>query len=442
MTTPVFRHWAKSERGQTAILFSLILLPFLALIGLSIDATRQIAMKAHAQVAVDSAALAAARVYKDSFVHTEVRSAATETFSANIETGFADATCTLESTQIDDATLTITIDAKCSLPTLFGIDLVGKSEAEVLGTSTATAVHRVADVALMFDLSGSMNAAELADLKAAGKRAAEIIIGSQSGVTGRVSVIGFAGGLNAGDFGNLAAGRASLDDPELDGSDRVCVTERMGTNAFTDADPTTDPVGAPTTIFQTIASPEVDRPSAPFCPYSSIHPLDEDLNAVKAQIDALERHSSGFGWGTAGHLGIAWSWYTLSPNWNSVWTDTAYGGAAKFEAGPYGDPNQPKVAILMSDGIFTHGFNLGFHDRDQLIETSNVTDAAYELCEGMRDAGITIYAIIYGPTIALNAMFETCAGDPDNVFSATDSADLVNVYQNLASRYLGVSLTD
>ena len=442
MNTPVFRHWAKSERGQTAILFSLILLPFLALIGFSIDATRQIAMKAHAQVAVDSAALAAARVYKDSFVHTEVRSAATDTFSANIETGFADATCTLESTQIDDATLTITIDAKCSLPTVFGIDLVGKSEAEVLVTSTASAVHRVADVALMFDLSGSMNASELADLKAAGKRAAEIIIGSQSGVTGRVSVVGFAGGLNAGDFGNLAAGRASLDDPELDGDDRVCVTERMGTNAFTDADPTTDPVGAPTTMFDVVASPEIDTRSAIFCPNSPIHPLDDDLNTVKAQIDALERHPSGGGRGTAGHLGIAWSWYTLSPNWNSVWTDTAYGGAAKFEVGPYGDPNQAKVAILMSDGIFTHGFNEGFYDPDQLTQTSNVTDAAYELCEGMRDAGITIYAVIYGPTIALNAMFETCAGDPDNVFSATDSAELVNVYQSLASKYLGVSLTE
>lgn len=442
MNTPVFRHWAKSERGQVVVLFSLILLPFLALIGFSIDATRQIAMKAHAQVAVDSAALAAARVYKDSFVHSEVLSTASDSFSANIETSFADASCNLESTQIDDSTLTITLDAKCSLPTLFGVDLVGKNETEVLVTSTATAVHRVADVALMFDLSGSMNAAELADLKAAGKRAAEIIIGSQSGVTGRVSVVGFAGGLNAGNFGNLASGRASLDDPEIDGDDRVCVTERTGTSAFTDADPTTDPVGAPTTIFDIAASPEIDSQSALYCPYSSIHPLDDDLNTVKAQIDALQRHYGGIGGGTAGHLGVAWSWYTLSPNWNSVWMDTAYGGAAKFEAGPYGDPNQIKVAILMSDGIFTHGFNEGFYDPDQLTETSNVTDAALELCEGMRDAGITIYAVVYGPTIALNSMFENCAGDPDNVVSATDSGELVNVYQSLASRYLGVSLTE
>ena len=442
MTTPVFRHWAKSERGQTAILFSLILLPFLALIGFSIDATRQIAMKAHAQVAVDSAALAAARVYKDTFVHTEVQSAATDTFSANIETGFADATCNLESTQIDDTTLTIKIDAKCSLPTVFGIDFVGKSETEVLVTSTAAAVHRVADVALMFDLSGSMNTSELADLKAAGKRAAEIIIGSQSGVTGRVSVVGFAGGLNAGDFGNLASGRASLHDPELDGDDRVCVTERMGANAFTDADPITDPVGAPTTVFQVIASPEIDRTSSPFCPISSIRPLDDDLNTVKAQIDALERHPSGVGRGTAGHLGVAWSWYTLSPNWNSVWTDSAYGGAARFEAGPYGDPNRIKVAVLMSDGIFTDGFNHGFHDPDQIVEANNVTAAAYELCDGMRDAGITLYGVIYGPTLGLQTMFETCVGDPENVLSATDSGDLVNVYQSLASKYLGVSLTE
>ena len=47
---------------------------------------------------------------------------------------------------------------------------------------------------------------------------------------------------------------------------------------------------------------------------SEVMPLTSDVDALKAKINGLS--ASG---GTAGHLGTAWAWYTLSPNWASLW---------------------------------------------------------------------------------------------------------------------------
>ena len=61
--------------------------------------------------------------------------------------------------------------------------------------------------------------------------------------------------------------------------------------------------------------------------------------------------------GTAGHLGTAWAWYTLSPNWNTLWP-TANQAAPKETAG------LKKYAILMTDGEYnteydTNGVKVG-----------------------------------------------------------------------------------
>ena len=46
---------------------------------------------------------------------------------------------------------------------------------------------------------------------------------------------------------------------------------------------------------------------------NSIQPLTNDTAMLKRRIDKLQTGGS-----TAGHLGTAWAWYLLSPNWNTV----------------------------------------------------------------------------------------------------------------------------
>ncbi|MEL7541846.1 MAG: pilus assembly protein TadG-related protein [Pseudomonadota bacterium] len=435
------RQWAKDARGHAAIVFALIALPILLASGMTIDLSRQVNLKKHAQDAVDAAALAGARSFKDSFVLADARAAAIAAFDANELTMHGDATCTLNEPVFDRASFSAAVSANCTVPTLFGIGISGQSEVAANVSSTAAAIHRTADVAMMFDLSDSMDSGELVSLKAAGKRAAELIIGLQPGATGRVAVIPFAGGVNAGDFGNAATGRLSGNDDEVDDVERVCVTERAGADAYTDADPTSSPVGGVITQADMIASTEHDILSAAQCPDSPITPLDSNLSDVKTAIDNMSRSSGIVGGTTAGHLGIAWSWYTISPNWNSVWEDSDFGGDSSHGAKPYGDPNILKVAILMTDGTFTQAFAIGVADTDNATKLANIETAAENLCDGMRAEGITIYAIAYDATSEAEALLRYCAGgSSDHYFETNDDDDLENIYEQIAGKYLNVGI--
>lgn len=452
MNYATLRPWVNGIGGSTAITFALMALPIFAIFGFAIDASRQVTIKNHAQVAVDAAALAGARMLISSFDTSEAEAQAETSFAGNIATAHGDAACNISTITADADDLTVRVEASCAIPTLFGVGISGKSEATITVASQAAVVPDIADAAMMFDVSSSMGTAELAFLKAAGKRAAQIVIGTQSGVRGRVSIVPFASGVNAGDFGNLASGRLPNADPEGDDGfgfgrgvrrDRVCVTERLGPESFSDASPTVGQlIGPPTTLRDAAANPDFIKESRRGCPNSPVHPLDSDLVQVNAAIDALERSPSRAGGNTAGHMGIAWSWYTISPNWSSVWTASAYGGDSRHEPHPYGDPSIKKIAILMTDGVFQHGFNASFADYDDVQQVVKSVAAAEAFCANMRTAGITIYAIGYDLIPTGKTLLRNCAADPNNVFFTENAGELEGIYEDIAQRYLGVRLTD
>ncbi len=449
MTYFIFRPWVKSISGNVGIMFALIALPMFTVFGFAIDASRQVSAKKHAQHAADAAALAGARTFRSSFDETEAITRASETFDANVSTAYGDVDCTISSLTASAIDLTVSVEASCDIPTLFGIGVSGESEVSTTVVSKAIAWHTIADVAMMFDVSGSMDATELGHLKTAGKRAAQIIIGTQPGVRGRVSVVPFAGGVNAGDFGNLASNRASDTDSEADDYftgpqiKRVCVTERTGPEKYTDASPVAGQyVGPPTTPLDVAGNPIYINPSRYGCPNSPLHPLESELATVEAAIDALQRSPTSVGSNTAGHMGILWSWYTLSPNWSSVWTAAGYGGNARHDPHPYGDPGIAKIAILMTDGLFQHGFNDGFGNSDDVTETTQVVAAAEAICAEMLASGVTIYAIGYAVTSPAETMQTNCAGDPNRVFTTDDASELPDIYHKIAGQYLGVGLIE
>ena len=69
-------------------------------------------------------------------------------------------------------------------------------------------------------------------------------------------------------------------------------------------------------------------------------PLTNDKTALLNKIKNLTAAGS-----TAGHLGTAWAWYTLSPNWNTLWP-------AANRAAAHGTAGLKKYAILMTDGEY------------------------------------------------------------------------------------------
>src|SRR5262249_54472656 len=109
-----------------------------------------------------------------------------------------------------------------------------------------------------------------------------------------------------------------------------CATERKGSQQFTDAIPDTAMVSRDYRLA--------------FCPDAALKPLSSDSNALKATINAFKADGS-----TAGHIGIQWSWYMLSPKWADVLPKSAQPAA-------YNSKKVAKFAVLMTDGEFNTAF--------------------------------------------------------------------------------------
>jgi len=120
-----------------------------------------------------------------------------------------------------------------------------------------------------------------------------------------------------------------------------CVSERTGSNAYTDAAP-----GSSARVGFAYAGT-----SGNTCPDASIIPLSSNKSAITSAINDLEVVGS-----TAGQVGTAWGWYTVSPNFNSLWPDSA--------AGAYGQSNLLKAVIIMTDGEFNTPYCSGVIARD------------------------------------------------------------------------------
>ena len=73
-------------------------------------------------------------------------------------------------------------------------------------------------------------------------------------------------------------------------------------------------------------------------------PLTTDTATLNARIAALQAASS-----TAGHIGTAWGWYMLSPNFGYLWP-------ARASLRHYGTPSTMKIMVLMTDGAFNTSY--------------------------------------------------------------------------------------
>ncbi len=157
-----------------------------------------------------------------------------------------------------------------------------------------------------------------------------------------------------------------------------CVSERTGDEAYTDASPSSAPVGM---IYDNDGG-DGD------CPNRALVPLTSNKTTLTTTITNLST-----GGGTAGHIGIAWGWYTLSPNFNEMWPTSTNNAAA------YGTPQVLKVAVIMTDGEFNRAYCNGVPSQDyggQIncdATNGDPFDQAEALCDAMKAAGITIYTV-------------------------------------------------
>jgi hypothetical protein len=207
----------------------------------------------------------------------------------------------------------------------------------------------------------------------------------------------------------------------------TCVSERTGSEAFTD-----------TSYATALVGPVYPPTSENHCVGTSIQPLSSDKTALKATIASLTADGS-----TAGHIGLAWGWYMVSPNWANLFP-------ASSQPAAYGTQHLIKAVVLMTDGAFNTAYCNGVIAKDSGNGSGqssnhincNATNGdaftqAQTLCNNMKHlpTPIIIYTVGFnvGSDQSANTLLTGCATDAKHVYFPSDGTSLQVAFQQIGA---------
>lgn len=396
--------WQRDVKANMAIILAIILVPLAAVIGLAIDSARKVTAVRHVQLALDAASLAALRALQDAEnTDADVRTIGLSVFQANLETSQDDLECDDPSVNIDRTNLSVRVQAACQFDAMIGGGITGDN-VRFNDVAQAKARALKLDVALMLDVSGSMDGEKLDFLKDGAKETVRTLVGGNTDDRVRVALVSFDTAVNAGPLGNAAQGLPETADEYNNGLDKVCVTERTGAEEYTDEEP------GP---FQWVGN------LSPMCPDTSVVPLTSNLSTLNASIDSLVAVGS-----TAGQIAVAWSWYLISPKWADFLP-------ASSRPRPY-DGDTLKVVVLMTDGLFN------------LVYSANTSvGMATRLCDAMRASDVIVYAIAFDAPSDAQWVLKTCTGNvEERYYEAETGEDLLEAYSSIARELTALALAE
>ena len=410
------------RKGTTALIFSLTTIPVVAVVGGGVDMGRAMNLRAEMQGVLDSAVLAGGRQFQLTNSDTQAKTMVTNSFNAafNIPAQhFANPTLTTNT--VDLVNLQINAKATADVPTPF-LALVGVPKLSFTVSSQAGLTvggpnnDKNIEVSMMLDITGSMGdpagggLTKLAAAKLAAKDLINIIIPSNySGTqTSRIALVPFSQYVNVG-----TTYYQTVTNNTYSGSN-TCVTERTGTNKYTDVAPGTNNwIGKYTTSS--------NQGTLSCAPSDKIIPLTSNKTTLNNAVDAFSANGM-----TAGHLGTAWAWYMISPNWQNVWP-------VGNKPENYG-PNVIKVAVLLTDGDYNTYYRNSTSSQDQ----------AAQLCSGMKQGNnIIVFTVGFGTGMsqASKDFLKACATDADHYFDATDGDALRAAFRSIAFTITQLRLT-
>jgi Flp pilus assembly protein TadG len=459
------------ERGAILIYFTVALFALLPVAGAAMDLGHVFLVKQRLTNAADSAALAIGRRPN---LTSDQATALLESFIRARYTG------NLKSVAVSDTGTQVNVTITVTVPMTF-MQVLNTQSVDITVGAAAVRPQGKLEIALVLDQTGSMGTvppgatmSKIASLKLAAKDLIDAVVwdNQTADYYSKVAIVPYAAGVNVGgSIANTVRGPISLGCLLL-GCDRfqflnffggsrtynisTCVSERTGAQAYTDAAP--GPVA--------LVGPNYPPPADP-CPSNSITPLTNDKTFLKSQIDLLQAAGS-----TAGHIGVAWGWYLLSPNWSSVWPSAS-------QPAPYSDldvldamgrPLLRKIIILMTDGDFNTAYCQGVishdstsgSDQDHIWCTApnppmppntpnppNPPNSSFKqaqtLCANAKSARVIVYTIGFGlPTGPSNArtLMTNCATDNTHAYLAATGDELRQAFREIATRIANLRLTN
>ncbi len=388
-----YSSFRSNEYGSVAVTFGLALIPVFLSVGFAVDYTRIAHTKGVIDEALDAAVLMSGHALSEGKqVDAKFRQNFEEFFFANVNgrTHLAK-DVKIQTFSADPVSGKVSATAKSDINTAF-MGIIGLNTVDVNSQSEATISSKKFELSMMLDVTGSMrNQDKLSALKNAAKNAIDILLpATSSNNKMRIGLVPYSESVNVG---RTVAKKVSADWRRTS-----CVTERYS-NRFNDVSYSTSKVEGKNSD----------------CPSQKVVPLSSNPGTLKSSIDGYR--ASGY---TAGHLGVAWSYYTLSPNWAGAWTSSGTPAS-------YSDTNVQKVALLMTDGEFNTIYTKGW----------NSSNYAVNLCDDMKKKNIVIYAVGFKAPKAAEATLRSCATSDTSsttyYYSADSADDLDAAFKNIAN---------
>ncbi len=440
----------RDKRGDVAMMFGLMALILFVCVGAAVDMGRWLHARNDTTAALDAAVLAAGRQLQlEPSNYTKALAVAQQYYQQNTQKRLP-----LESDSISfvmaDNNLSVTAQGTAYIKTPFlsfvkvpQLSLLSATKSEFSKATLAIGGNSKVnlEISMMLDVSGSMTGDKLQAMKDAASDLVNIVVwDDQSEYTSKVALAPFSAEVRLPSTWNTTARGAT---PSPNPSQKSvsyscgkktctqtykltpCVVERKGTYRYTDDAPSQGKVMANYSTSGSCAIGSTNEVAA----------LSNNKTSIISKISALSANG-----GTAGHLGTAWAWYTLSPNWTSVFP-------AGSAPAAYGTAKLQKIAVLMTDGEYnteydTNGIATGSTGAGGAVNSDSNTQAR-ALCDGMKAKGITVYTVGFalgGNQTAIDTL-NYCATTPGHFYNAANADGLKQAFRDIALKISSLYLS-
>lgn len=454
--TQRFSNLRKDERGNVFMITAFSLFALLTATGVSVDMARAQILQAKIQTALDAAGLAAGATANTVDVQTQ----ASKYFNANFPSGYMGAGTVNVTAALASGGTKVTLSASTTQPTTF-LQAVGLAQVSVGANTEITRTNEGLELAIVLDNTGSMgdpvsssssiskmNALKCALAGNAGMGSTstycsnnglvttgllDILYGTSTTISDMfISLVPFSDVvyiptsqksiISGASSGGCVNSRSTSTNSAVEGAFNVTYTNGSTANIRLTLDESPDAPAASPYNFTLLSSSD--------CPASPLIPLQQSKTTLITGVRSMTSNGN-----TMINLGLAWGWRTLSPDWQSSWvglpTFTNNNLSTTYNLPlAYGTTQMNKVVVLMTDGLNTSGTHSAYGYTAP--SASSLDNKTIEICTAMKNRGITIYTIGFGPSTSVDSsLLSACASKPSYFFLAPTNAQLATAFQTI-----------
>jgi len=443
--------WKENRDGNVAIILAIAIVPILVLVGIAIDLQNTNTSRQFIQYTLDNAVIAGSREMQAGKSKAEINDYINDFVDGVVKAKNYAISCKPVEVAYSEDSQDINATIKCQQETTL-TELIGYHYLDFSVTSGSTYGIGKVDVSFVFDISGSMGwSGKMGALKDAAEDAVDVLLPTgEAADMGdvRIAMVSYSDYLDAGAYFQKVTNKS----PTRTYSDtytttervcvqwkrngrcrryeyqyvertttkkitNTCVKERRGSETYTDEKPGPfawiEAVDAEYDSYR-------DRWNVDSCNPIGPLPLTDDRRKLKTYISNLNANG-----GTAGHIGIAWGWYAISPEWDSVWPSAS-------DPLEYDEPDSAKAMIIMTDGDFLNWHNNG--------EGSSF-DQAKRLCDNIKKDDVRVYTVAFQAPNQGKQILEYCASGTEFAFKAESADELTDAYTKIAQSISDLRIT-